>query len=76
MSFIIYKHSIHLQYYHSLTAKRNKEENTKLDDNKRNKLIYCDWVKMLSFHLKYFVNHLVFLTFFYIFALLGDLNNS
>ena len=49
MSFIIYKHSIHLQYYHSLTAKRNKEENTKLDDNKRNKLIYCDWVKMLSF---------------------------
>lgn len=46
-----------------------------LDDNNRNKLIYCDRLKMLSFHLKYFVNNFVFLTFFYIFALLGDLTN-
>ena len=63
-------HSIHLQYYHLLTVKRNKEENTKLDDNNRTKLIYCDRVKMLSFHLNFFVNNFVFLTFFYIFALL------
>ena len=42
------------------------------DDNKRNKLIYCDWVKMLSFHLKYFVNNLFLLNIFYIFALLGE----
>lgn len=75
MSFIIYiiyiMHSIHLQYYHLSIAKRNKEEYKTLDDNKRNKLIYCDWVKMLSFHLKYFVVCLVFLNIFYIFALLG-----
>ena len=69
-------HSIHLQFYHLITTKRNKEENTKLDDNKRTKLIYCDCMKMMSFHLKYFVNNLVFLNFFYIFALLGDLTNS
>ena len=67
-------HSIHLQYYHLLTVKRNKEENTKLDDNNRTKLIYCDRVKMLSFHLKYFVICLVFLNILYIFALLGGYN--
>lgn len=72
----IIKHSIHLQYYHLITTKRNKEEYMTLDDNNRNTLIYCDWVKMLSFHLKYFMNNLFFPNIFYIFALLGDLTNS
>ena len=57
-----------------MTTKRNKEEYMTQDDNKRNKLIYCDRVKMLLFLLKYFVICLVFLNIFYIFALLGGYN--